>query len=86
MPKGKNTVGGKQVYAVKENIEKGKIFKAKYVAKGYSQTEGIDYHETFAPTANLTSVRALMQVAVQNNLIVHLMDVKTTYLHVWDSG
>ena len=74
-------MGGKWVYAVKENVEKGKIFKARYVAKGYSQTEGIDYHETFAPTANLTSVRALMQVAVQNDLIVHQMDVKTAYLH-----
>ena len=81
LPKGKNTVGGKWVYANKENVEKGKILKARYVTKGYSQTEGIDYHETFAPTANLTSVRTLMQVAVQNDLIVHQMDVKTAYLH-----
>ena len=81
LPKGKNTVGGKWVYAVKENVEKGKIFKARYVAKGYSQTEGIDYHEACAPTANLTSLRALMQVAVQNDLIVHQMDVKSAYLH-----
>ena len=69
------------MYAVKENVEKGKIFKARYVAKGYSQTEAIDYHEACAPTANLTSLRALMQVAVQNDLIVHQMDVKTAYLH-----
>ena len=81
LPVGRNAVGGKWVYAIKENAEKGNIFKARYVAKGYNQTEGIDYNETFAPTANITSVRALMQIAVQNDLIVHQMDVKTAYLH-----
>ena len=51
------------------------------MAKGYNQTERIDYNETFAPTANICSVQALMQIAVQNDLIVHQMDVKTAYLH-----
>lgn len=50
LPEGRKTVGGRWVYALKENAETGKIFKARYVAKGYNQTEGIDYHETFAPT------------------------------------
>jgi len=81
LPEDRSAVGGKWVYALKENDEQRQIFKARYVAKGYSQTEGIDYKETFAPTANITSVRALMQVAVQNDLIVHQMDVKTAYLH-----
>ena len=43
--------------------------------------EGIDYKETFSPTANMTSVQALMQVAVQEDLTLHQMDVKTAYLH-----
>lgn len=81
LPEGRKVIGGKWVFALKENAEGGQIFKARYVAKGYNQTEGIDYYETFAPTANITSVRALMQIAVQNNLIVHQMDVKTAYLH-----
>lgn len=81
LPEGRKIVGGRWVYALKENAETGKIFKARYVAKGYNQTEGIDYHETFAPTANLTSVRALMQIAAQKDLLVHQMDVKTAYLH-----
>lgn len=80
LPEGRTTVGGKWVYTVKEN-DQGKIFKARFVAKGYSQTEGLDYHETFAPTANITSVRALMQIAAQNDFVVHQMDVKTAYLH-----
>lgn len=80
LPTGRNTIGGKWVYALKEN-EQGRIFKARFVAKGYNQTQGIDYQETFAPTANMTSVRTLMQIAVQNDLIIHQMDVKTAYLH-----
>ena len=81
LPEGKNVVGGRWVYAIKENAEGSTSFKARYVAKGYSQKKGIDYQETFSPTADITSVRAFMQVAVQNNLIVHQMDVKTAYLH-----
>jgi len=37
---------------------------------------GVDYHDTFAPTARITSVRALMQIAVQHDLVVHQLDVK----------
>ncbi|KAL6490090.1 hypothetical protein MHYP_G00004350 [Metynnis hypsauchen] len=81
LPRGKQAVGGRWVYAVKENTDGSEICKARYVAKGYGQVEGIDYKETFSPTANITSVRALMQVAVQEELILHQMDVKTAYLH-----
>ena len=52
-------------------------YKARFVAKGYSQIPNVDYHETFSPT----SVRMLMQLAVQDNLVVHQMDVKTAYLN-----
>lgn len=55
--------------------------KARFVAKGYSQQLGIDYGETFSPTANLTSIRVLLQKAAQENLLLHQMDVKTAYLH-----
>ena len=68
------------MYSLKENGDT-KTYKVRYVAKGYSQKVGIDYKETFAPTASMTSVRTLMQIAAQNDLIVHQMDVKTAYLH-----
>ena len=42
---------------------------------------GIDFQETFAPTANLTSLRVLMQIAAQHDLFFHQMDVKTAYLN-----
>lgn len=40
-----------------------------------------DYDETFSPTADMTSVRVVMQKAVHHNLVLHQMDVKTAYLH-----
>lgn len=73
-------MGGKGVYAIKEDLDEA-IYKASYVAKGYSQVPGIDYNEMFSPTADMTSVRALMLLAVQYNLELDQMDVKTAYLH-----
>jgi hypothetical protein len=81
LPRGKASVGGKWVYTTKQNQDGIVSFKARYVAKGYNQVKGIDYEETFAPTANITSIRVLMQLAVNHDLVVHQMDVKTAYLH-----
>jgi len=81
LPKGKKAVGGRWVYSIKSDIEGMDKYKASFVAKGYSQRMGIDYGETFSPTANLTSVRVLLQKAAQEDLLLHQMDVKTAYLH-----
>ena len=82
LPEGKSVVGGKWVFNIKldksNNITK---YKARYVARGFSQVSGIDYYDTFAPTARLTTIRVLMQCIVQYDLIIHQMDVKTAYLH-----
>ena len=64
------------VFTVNENSDGFESYKARYVAKGLSQVEGIDYKETFAPTANITSILSLMQRAAQLGLILHQMDVK----------
>ena len=76
-PKDKNVVGGRWVYSIKEGGE----YKARYVAKGYSQIKDLDYHETYAPTTKMTTIRTLMQLCVQYDLIVHQMDVKSAYLN-----
>lgn len=81
LPKGKKTVGGRWVYSIKSDIDGREKYKARFVAKGYSQRMGIDYGETFSPTANLTSVRVVLQKAAQEDLLLHQMDVKTAYLH-----
>ena len=57
------------------------VYKARYIARGYSQVQGIDYLETFSPTARIESVRMLMHLAVQSNWLLHQMDVKGAYLH-----
>ena len=81
LPPGESTVGGRWVYTIKEGSDGEKTYKARYVAKGYSQVKGVNYDETFAPTANLTSIRVLMQIAAQYDLILHQMDVKSAYLN-----
>jgi hypothetical protein len=79
-PKDRQIVGGRWVYAVKIGQNGEETHKARYVAKGYSQIPEIDYQETFAPTARrprMSSIRTLLQRVVQNDMIIHQMDVKT---------
>ena len=63
LPEGKEAIGGPWVYTTTEGHGGLKTLKARFVAKGYSQLPGIAYKETFAPTANMTSMRVLMQLA-----------------------
>lgn len=81
LPEDRQSVGGRWVYALKDCPEGGVRYKARYVAKGYSQKEGIDYYETFSPTARMTSLRIMIQLATEFDLYVHQLDVKTAYLN-----
>ncbi|KAI3691360.1 hypothetical protein L2E82_49707 [Cichorium intybus] len=54
--------------------------KARLVAKGYSQIEGLDYDETYAPVARLEAIRIFLAYAAHKNIIVHQMDVKSAFL------
>src|SRR4051812_49220616 len=82
IPKGFNIIGTKWVFRNKLS-EKGEVVrnKAKLVAQGYSQQEGIDYTETFAPVARLESIRLLISFATQHNITLHQMDVKSAFLN-----
>jgi hypothetical protein len=55
--------------------------KARLVAQGYSQVEGIDYGETYAPVARLESIRILLAYASQHNFKLHQKDVKSAFLN-----
>ena len=69
---GKKVVGSRWIYKVKhaadESVEK---YKARFVAKGFSQKEGIDYEETFAPVARYSSIRTIISLAVERGWRVH---------------
>ena len=51
------------------------------VSKGFSQVEGIDYNETFAPVAKMNSIYLVFSLAALHNWEVHQMDVKSFFLH-----
>ena len=53
----------------------------KYLRQGFSQVEGIDYNETFAPVAKMNSIRLVLYLAALHNWEVHQMDVKFSFLH-----
>ena len=82
LPPDRKAIQGRWVYAEKlMPCSSAKQFKARFVAKGCSQKADIDYHEIFSPTANMTSIRTLMQLAVDKKMGVHQMDVKSAYLN-----
>ncbi|GKF42317.1 putative ribonuclease H-like domain-containing protein [Tanacetum coccineum] len=55
--------------------------KARLVEQGYSQEEGIDYNETFAPVARMEAIRIFLAFAIYINFIVYQMDVKSAFLY-----
>ena len=79
-PEGKRVVSSKWIYKIKHaadgSIEK---YKPRFVARGFSQKEGIDYEETFSLVARYTSIRAIMALASMMKWDLHQMDVKTAF-------
>ena len=73
-PEGKSVVTSKWLYKIKHatdgSIEK---FKARFVARGFSQVEGVDYDETFAPMARFSSIEAVISVIAEMGWKIHQM-------------
>ena len=82
LPTGRKAIGCKWVFKKKYN-SKGLIerYKARLVALGYAQVEGIDYDETFAPVARFTSIRLVLALAALLDLDIFQMDVDTAFLN-----
>jgi hypothetical protein len=63
-PEGKSMVTSKWIYKIKHATERSiEKHKARFVARGFSQVEGIDYEETFYPAAQYTSIRTIVSLA-----------------------
>ena len=82
LPSGKSAIGCKWVYKIKTRSD-GTVdrYKACLVARGFTQEHGIDFEETFAPVARLSSVRTLIAVSVARKWPLFQMDVKNAFLN-----
>ena len=81
-PEGRRVVSSKWVYRVKYDAN-GKIsrYKARLVARSFTQVYGVDYTDTFAPVTRLETLRLLFALAIQKDWEVRQIDVKTAYLY-----
>lgn len=82
LPTGCKPLGCKWIFKRKMKAD-GSIdkFKARLVIQGFKQREGVDYFDTYAPVARITTIRLLIALASIHGLVIHQMDVKTAFLN-----
>jgi hypothetical protein len=81
LPEDKKAIRCKWVYKIKHNADRSvSRYKVRLVAKGYAQTYGIDYKETYSPVAKMTTVRVIIAMATTKGWSLHQMDVKNVFL------
>jgi len=70
------------VFKIKQGVN-GEVehYKARLVARGFTQTYKVDYNETFAPVTKFTSICCILALATLEDMEIHQMDVKTTFLN-----
>ncbi|CAI7880823.1 unnamed protein product [Closterium sp. NIES-53] len=79
-PPGANIVSGMWIFRVKRPPGSPPVFKARYVARGFSQRQGVDYFQTFFPTPKMTTLRVLLHVAAKRDYELHSLDFSTAFL------
>ncbi|CAI7789345.1 unnamed protein product [Closterium sp. NIES-54] len=75
-----NIVSGMWIFRVKRPPGSPPVFKARYVARGFSQRQGVEYFQTFSPTPKMTTLRVLLHVAAQRDYELHSLDFSTAFL------
>nr|GEX92334.1 zinc finger, CCHC-type [Tanacetum cinerariifolium] len=83
LPPGCKPLGCKWIFNRKMKVD-GTVdkFKARLVIQGFRQKEGIDYFDTYAAVARITTTRLLLDLTAIHNLVIHQMDVKIAFLNV----
>ncbi|CAI7931057.1 unnamed protein product [Closterium sp. NIES-54] len=79
-PSWANIVDGMWIFRVKRSPGSPPVFKARYVARGFSQRQGVDFFQTFYPTPKMTTLRVLLHVAAQRDYERHSLNFSTTFL------
>ncbi|CAI7904201.1 unnamed protein product [Closterium sp. NIES-53] len=79
-PPGANIVSGMWIFRVKRPPGSPPAFKARYVARGFSQRQGVDFFQTFSPTPKMTTLWVLLHVAAQRDYELHSLDFSTAFL------
>ncbi|CAI7839529.1 unnamed protein product [Closterium sp. NIES-53] len=79
-PLGANIVSGMWIFRVKRPPGSPPTFKARYIARGFSQRQGVDFFHTFSPTPKMTTLRVLLHVAAQRDYELHSLDFSTAFL------
>ncbi|CAI7806386.1 unnamed protein product [Closterium sp. NIES-54] len=79
-PHGANIVSGMWIFRVKRPPGSPPVFKARYVARGFSQRQGVDYFQTFSPTPKMTTLQVLLHVAAHRDYELHSLDFSTAFL------
>ncbi|CAI7847680.1 unnamed protein product [Closterium sp. NIES-54] len=74
------TVDGMWIFRVKRPPGSPPAFKARYVARGFSQRQEVDYFHTFSPTPKMTTLRVFLHVAAQRDYELHSLDFSTAFL------
>ncbi|CAI7858811.1 unnamed protein product [Closterium sp. NIES-53] len=79
-PPGANIFSGMWIFRVKRPPGSPPVFKARYVARGFSQRQGVDYFQTFSPTPKMTTLWVLLHVAAQRDCELQSLDFSTAFL------
>ena len=81
LPKNRHALKGRWVFKKKRMENEDFLFKARWVVKGYTQREGIDYTKTYASVVNKATTKIILAVAAARGYYIEQMDIVTAFLY-----